>query len=94
MNALNCRKSIAFWLTIALLSSTLTACDGVLEMGVEHTPTPDQAATATVSALATENANLATQVATLAVHTHANTSPRETGLHPGRRHLGQGPTRR
>ena len=69
MNALNCRKSIAFWLTIALLSSTLTACDGVLEMGVEHTPTPDQAATATVSALATENANLATQVATLAVPT-------------------------
>jgi Tol biopolymer transport system component len=40
---------------------------------IEHTPTPDWAATATVSALATENARLATQVATLAVPTSTPT---------------------
>ncbi|MGA9350022.1 MAG: hypothetical protein WBW48_14635 [Anaerolineae bacterium] len=69
MNAVRCRKVVAAWLTVALLSLVaLTAC-GTLEVSVERTPTPDQAATATVAALATENARLATQVATLAVPT-------------------------
>jgi len=69
MNVVKCAKVVAAWLAVALLSlATLTAC-GTLEVGVEHTPTPDRAATATVSALATENARLATQVATLAVPT-------------------------
>ena len=72
MNAVKHRKVVAIWLAVALLSSMLTAC-GTLEVGVEHTPTPDRAATATVSALATENARLATQVATLAVPTSTPT---------------------
>ena len=72
-NAVKCRKVVAAWLTVALLSLVaLTAC-GTLEVGIEHTPTPDHAATATVSALATENARLATQVATLAVPTSTPT---------------------
>nr|MBC8445840.1 hypothetical protein [Chloroflexota bacterium] len=53
MNAVKHRKVVAIWLAVALLSSMLTAC-GTLEVGVEHTPTPDRAATATVSALATQ----------------------------------------
>jgi len=57
---------------LSLAAAALTAC-GTLEVGVEHTPTPDHAATATVSALATENASLATQVATLAVPTSTPT---------------------
>ena len=70
MNAVKCRKVVAASLTVALVSlAALTACRGVLEVGVECTPTPDQAATATVAALATENVRLATQVATLAVPT-------------------------
>jgi len=68
MNVMKCKKAFAAWLAAALLSSMLTAC-GTLEVGVEHTPTPDRAATATVSALTTENVRLATQVATLAVPT-------------------------
>jgi len=73
MNVVKCAKVVAAWLAVALLSSAaLTAC-GTLEVGVEHTPTPDRAATATVSALATENARLATQVATLAVPTSTPT---------------------
>lgn len=69
MNAVKYRKVVAIWLAVALLSSAaLTAC-GTLEVGIERTPTPDQAATATVSALATENARLATRVATLAIPT-------------------------
>jgi len=59
-------------LFILVLVTLLVAC-GTLEVGVEHTPTPDWAATATVSALATENARLATQVATLAVPTSTPT---------------------
>jgi Tol biopolymer transport system component/ribosomal protein S16/tetratricopeptide (TPR) repeat protein len=62
------KKSL--WLLPLLL--LLAAC-GTLEVGVEQTPTPDHAATATVSALATENARLATQVATLAVPTSTPT---------------------
>ncbi len=58
-----------FSLTLLALVVTLAACGGVLEVGVERTPTPDHSATATVVALATENARLATQVATLAAST-------------------------
>jgi len=43
----------------------LTAC-GTLEMGIERTATPDQPATATVAALATENARLSAQATALA----------------------------
>jgi hypothetical protein len=55
-------------LPISLLVFTLlfpTAC-GTLEVGVERTATPDQAATATVAALATENARLSAQATMLA----------------------------
>jgi Tol biopolymer transport system component len=70
MDTIECRKVIAIWLAVALLSlMMLTACGNVLEVGVETTPTTDAAATATVSAPTTENARLATQVATLAVPT-------------------------
>ncbi len=72
MNVVKYAKVVAVWLAVALLSSTLAAC-GTLEVGIEHTPTLDHAATATVSALATENARLATQVATLAVPTSTPT---------------------
>jgi|GEM_PF-541085 len=73
MNVVKCAKIVAAWLSVALLSlAALIAC-GTLEVGIEHTPTPDRAATATVSALATENARLATQVATLAVPTSTPT---------------------
>ena len=68
MHVVKCRKAVAAWLVVVLLSSTLTAC-GTLEVGVERTPTLDHAATATLAALATENVRLATQVATLAVPT-------------------------
>ena len=54
--------------SLLILLVLLTACE-TLEVAIEHTPTPDHAATATVAALATENARLATQVATLAVPT-------------------------
>ncbi len=73
MNVVKCAKTVATWLAVVLLSlAALTACS-TLEIGIEHTPTPDHAATATVSALATENARLATQVATLAVPTSTPT---------------------
>jgi len=55
-------------LSILLLVFTLlfpTAC-GTLEVGVERTATPDRAATATVAALATENARLSAQATALA----------------------------
>jgi Tol biopolymer transport system component len=68
VNTKNLRKAGGAWLVVALLSATLIAC-GTLEVSVERTPTPDHAATATVAALATENARLATQVATMAVPT-------------------------
>ena len=62
MNTMNCRKAVAAWLAVALFSSTLTACGGVLEVGVETTLTADAAAT--VVALATENARLRALLAT------------------------------
>jgi len=68
VNTKNLRKASVAWLVVALLSATLIAC-GTLEVSVERTPTPDHVATATVAALATENARLATQVATLAAST-------------------------
>lgn len=49
-----------------LLLLLATSC-GTLEIGVERTATPDLVATATMAAMATENAYLATQVATLSV---------------------------
>jgi Tol biopolymer transport system component len=62
MDTLEYRKTIAIWLAVALLFSTvLAACGSVLPMGVETIPTTD--ATATVSAPATQ------EVATLAVPT-------------------------
>ncbi|MBC7250871.1 MAG: PD40 domain-containing protein [Anaerolineae bacterium] len=51
----------------------LIAC-GTLQVEIERTPTPDQAATATVSALATENARLATQVTTRTASDQAATA--------------------
>jgi Tol biopolymer transport system component len=60
-------------LLILLLASILTAC-GTLEVGIERTATPNQAATATVAALATEKADLAAQVATLEAGTDAVSS--------------------
>jgi Tol biopolymer transport system component len=72
VNATSCRKTMAAWLTIALLSSMLTAC-GTLEIRVERTPTPDHVA-ATATALATENARLKALLATQqAVPTPAGT---------------------
>jgi len=72
VNAANCRKTVAAWLTIVLLSSMLTTC-GTLEIGVERTPTPDHVA-ATATALATENARLKALLATQqAVPTPAGT---------------------
>jgi Tol biopolymer transport system component len=68
VNTKNLRKAGVAWLVVALLSATLIAC-GTLEVSVERTLTPDHAATATVAAIATENAHLATQVATLAAST-------------------------
>jgi dipeptidyl aminopeptidase/acylaminoacyl peptidase len=41
----------------------LTACRGTLEIGIEQTPTPDRAPAATITALANQNARLATLVA-------------------------------
>ena len=63
MNVVKCRKAVAAWLAVALLSLALAAC-GTLEVSVERTPTPTQAATATVSAPATQVATLAVPTAT------------------------------
>ncbi len=62
------RKCTFLVLTLLLLSLPV-ACNSILEVGIERTPTPDHGATATLAALATENARLATQVATLATPT-------------------------
>jgi hypothetical protein len=63
MDAIECKKAVAVWLAVALLFSTvLAACGSGLEVGVETTPTTDVAATATVSALATENAHQAKEL--------------------------------
>ena len=58
----NLSNHLVLFLTCAMFS--LTAC-GTLEMGVEITPTSDNAAVVTVTALAAEKADLATQVAAL-----------------------------
>lgn len=50
-------------LFVVLLFITLVGCNGVLEVGIERTPTPDHAVAATVTALMAENSRLATQVA-------------------------------
>ncbi len=50
--------------TLVLLTILLSAC-GTLEVTVDRTPTPDLNATATMGALQAENAQLATQIATL-----------------------------
>jgi len=52
-------------LLLALLLPALVACGGTLTVGIEQTPTPDHAATATLNALMTENTRLVHQVATL-----------------------------
>ena len=57
------KPSILTILLLVLLVLVPTGC-GMLEVGVELTPTPDDAAAATVSALATESGSLATPVAT------------------------------
>ncbi len=59
--------------TLFLLSLLLAAC-GTLEVGVEHTSTPDQSA-ATIAALATENAHLLTQATALAATPISTLSP-------------------
>jgi len=59
-------KKVTLLVVTLLLLPLLVACQGTLEVGIERTPTPDLAATATLAALATENARLAAQVATLA----------------------------
>ena len=51
-------------LLLVLILLVPTGC-GILEVGIELTPTYSDAAAATAAALATENAGLATQVATL-----------------------------
>jgi hypothetical protein len=50
---------------IFLLLVTLLAACGKLEVSVDRTPTPNLSITATVGAMATQNARLSTQVATL-----------------------------
>jgi len=58
-----CAKVVAAWLAVALLSlAALTACGGVLEVGVQTTATTNAPATPTIAALATENAAWAPQV--------------------------------
>lgn len=55
-------KRLATWMIIGLLFISATAC-GTLTVAVEQTPTPELALTATVAALATNNAWLGTQIA-------------------------------
>jgi dipeptidyl aminopeptidase/acylaminoacyl peptidase len=59
-------------LTLPLLC-LLVACSGTIEMGVEGQPTPDVAPTMT--ALAADNASLATRVATLAATPRPGVAP-------------------
>ena len=58
------RKHIFFLFTLVLLSSPV-ACSGTLEVEVDQTPTPEHPAMATLFALPTENAHLATPVTAL-----------------------------
>jgi Tol biopolymer transport system component len=50
---------------LVLLLIVLVGCNGILDVGIERTPTPDYSPAATVAALTAENAELATRVATL-----------------------------
>lgn len=61
-------KPICWLPLIALL---LAACGGVLEIGIEQTPTPDLRPVATMRALAADNSRLATRVAAMATPTSA-----------------------
>ena len=53
-------------LVLSLLPLLVVSC-GTLEVTIERTATPDQMATSTMAAVATQNARLATQVATLSI---------------------------
>jgi Tol biopolymer transport system component len=48
---------------LLVLMILVVGCSSTLEVGIERTPTPDPAAPATIAALRTENARLATRVA-------------------------------
>jgi Tol biopolymer transport system component len=52
------RELLLFTVLVALVG-----CNGTLEVGIEHTPTPDHAMAATVAVLVDENNRLATRVA-------------------------------
>lgn len=69
-------------LLVAAALLFLTAC-GTFELGVVHTPTPDLAATATVSALATENARLSAQATALAATSLPTLTPAPPTATPG-----------
>ena len=49
----------------------LAGCNGVLEVGIERTPTPDLGPTATLEALLSDNSRLATRVAAMATPTYS-----------------------
>ncbi len=51
---------------LLLIVLSFVGCRGTLDLGIEQTPTPNRAAGATITALANENARLATLVATRA----------------------------
>ncbi len=72
-------RNVLFHLPI-LLSLLLAAC-GTVEVDVERSPTPDLSA-ATISALATQNAQRAAQVATLTAPTPSPSRPPEPGQGP------------
>jgi Tol biopolymer transport system component len=56
-------KPIFLVLAALTITPLLAGCQPTLEVGIEHTPTPDRAMAATVTALVEENRRLATQVA-------------------------------
>lgn len=59
------RKHLLVLLTVCLFAS----CSGVLEVGIERTPTPDIGPAATLEALIADNNRLATRVAAMATPT-------------------------
>jgi len=56
---------MAKYTLLLLIALMLVACGGTLDVGIERTPTPDNATAATVMALMADNSRLATRVATL-----------------------------
>ena len=66
-------------LLLACVSFMVAAC-GSLELGVEETRSPDVAATATMAALATENAQLATRVAAFEMTPTSTQVPTHTAV--------------